>query len=58
MTINRIHFMSPSANEPLELVHRVRCATAIFKIQKLDCVVVNDTVHMVQFALRAMHTCV
>ena len=23
----------------------VRCATAIFKIQKLDCVVVNDTVH-------------
>ena len=31
---------------------------AIFKIQKLDCVVVNDTVHMVPFALYAMHTCV
>ena len=29
----------------------MRCATAIFKIQKLDCVVVNDTVHMVRFAL-------
>ena len=36
----------------------VRCATAILKMQKLDCVAVNDTVHMVRFALRAMHTCV
>ena len=36
----------------------MRCATAISKIQKLDCVVVNDTVHTVRFALCVMHTCV
>ena len=34
----------------------VRCATAIFKIQKLDSVGVNETVHMVRFALRVMYT--
>ena len=42
----------------LGLVHMVRCVAAIFKIQKLDCVVDHDTVHMVQFALHVIHTCV
>ena len=43
-------------NGPLGLIHTVRRTTSIFKIQKLDCVVVNGTVHMVRFALRVMHT--
>ena len=29
-----------------------------FAMQKMDCVVVNDTVHTVQFLVRVMHWCV